>query len=155
MVLSVESVTFTWVPRDTDSFDRMKISLPPLWKLFRTEILSPLSLPDMTFPRFLLCLDATEAKSWIICLFMFFSSYQPEAEPSSTETESKLFKKYAHKTFQQVCSQTKCIIMLNATHIFCLTWQLIAPPFHLNIPRIGKLPYGAKRGFIERKALLK
>ena len=24
-----------------------------------------------------------------------------------------------------------------------------------NIPRIGKLPYGAKRGFIERKALLK
>ena len=99
MVLSVDSVTFTWVPRDTDSFDRMKISLPPLWKLFRTEILSPLSLPDMTFPRFLLCLDPTEAKSWIFCLFMFFSSYQPEAEPSSTETESK--------TFQQVCSQTK------------------------------------------------
>ena len=25
----------------------------------------------------------------------------------------------------------------------------------LNIPRIGKLPYGAKRGFIERKAFLK
>ena len=24
-----------------------------------------------------------------------------------------------------------------------------------NIPRIGKLPYGEKRGFIERKALLK
>ena len=24
-----------------------------------------------------------------------------------------------------------------------------------NIPRIGKLPYGAKRGFIDRKALLK
>ena len=24
-----------------------------------------------------------------------------------------------------------------------------------NIPRIGKLPYGAKRGFIERRALLK
>ena len=24
-----------------------------------------------------------------------------------------------------------------------------------NIPRIGKLPYGANRGFIERKALLK
>ena len=24
-----------------------------------------------------------------------------------------------------------------------------------NIPRIGKLPYGAKRGFIERKGLLK
>ena len=26
---------------------------------------------------------------------------------------------------------------------------------HTNIPRIGKLPYGAKRGFIDRKALLK
>ena len=24
-----------------------------------------------------------------------------------------------------------------------------------NIPRIGKLPYGAKRGFFERKVLLK
>ena len=24
-----------------------------------------------------------------------------------------------------------------------------------NIPRIGKLPYGAKRGFMERKGLLK
>ena len=32
---------------------------------------------------------------------------------------------------------------------------LKVPKIYVNIPRIGKLPYGAKRGFIERKALLK
>ena len=56
---------------------------------------------------------------------------------------------------------------LHGTGIFSWTWQITnikssLPWYFLkfanfakNIPRIGKLPYGAKWGFIERKALLK
>ena len=48
----------------------------------------------------------------------------------------------------------KCIVPIEANtpnlNLFCSLTKNCTE----NIPRIGKLPYGTKRGFIERKALL-
>ena len=50
-----------------------------------------------------------------------------------------------------ICSsKVKIVINCAARRVGGLTPQICQ-----NIPKIGKLPYGAKRGFIERKALLK
>ena len=55
--------------------------------------------------------------------------------------------------------QTGCMTQRTyfAVHFILMscTPDIVNDARNKNIPRIGKLPYGAKRGFIERNALLK
>ena len=61
MYLLERTLSLDNIQQPSSLFIKSQDPPPALWKLFRTEILSP-SLLDMAFPQLLLCLDATEAK---------------------------------------------------------------------------------------------
>ena len=67
---------------------------------------------------------------------------------------------WAALAVQKVLKVLSCCLMTAAIIIFkvfttTINLLLTIIIIIINIPRIGKLPYGAKRGFYERKALLK
>ena len=112
MMLSGDSETYLG-PSSHRFFHKMIISPSPLsletvphWDII------PLSPPDMTFPQFLLCLDATGAKSWKFSSFMFSQHISRGHSPPPQSWQP--FNKF---------STQKCIT-LNASLLFRLIWKL-------------------------------
>ena len=133
MMSSGDSETYLG-PSSHRFFHKMIISPSPLsletvphWDII------PLSPPDMTFPQFLLCLDATGAKSWKFSSFMFSQHIsRGHSPPPQSWQPFKKFSTKMHYAFFFVSYGS--LWQSNFFFLFCvdrefLSQQLFMPQF--------------------------